>query len=78
METALQEPAQNMFIASKYLAQLKAESEFADVPAEETTPAHYQELAARCSGGPYWQTDDAQSYGRGFANNPDEGRNAPR
>lgn len=65
VETALQEPAQNMFIASEYLAQLKAESEFADVPAEEITPAQYQELAARYNGGPYWETD-AQAYGRGL------------
>lgn len=52
VETTLQDPAQNMFIASEYLAQLKAESEFADVPAEEMTPAQYQELAARYNGGP--------------------------
>jgi hypothetical protein len=78
VETPLQDPAQNIFIASEYLAQLKAESEFADVPAEEMTPAQYQELAARYNGGPYWETDDAQDYGRGFANNLDEARNALR
>ncbi|GHC59635.1 hypothetical protein RFN57_14895 [Streptomyces violaceochromogenes] len=78
VETALQDPAQNIFIASEYLAQLKAESEFAAVPAEEMTPAQYQELAARYNGGPYWETDDAQDYGRGFANNLDEARNALR
>ncbi|MFE7898471.1 hypothetical protein ACFU3E_13330 [Streptomyces sp. NPDC057424] len=42
--------------------QLKAESEF----------------AARYNGGPYWETDDAQDYGRRFANNLDEPRNALR
>ena len=47
VEQALQDPALNIFIASEYLAQLKAESEFADVPADEMTPAQYQELAAR-------------------------------
>ncbi|MFG3587889.1 hypothetical protein [Streptomyces sp. NPDC047990] len=78
VEDSLQDPAQNIFIASEYLAQLKAESEFADVPAEEMTPAQYQELAARYNGGPYWQTDDAQAYGRGFTNNLDEARNALR
>ncbi|MGW3726862.1 hypothetical protein [Streptomyces sp. NPDC000851] len=78
VEEALQDPAQNIFIASEYLAQLKAESEFADVPAEEMTPAQYQELAARYNGGPYWQTDDAQAYGRGFTNNLDDARNALR
>ncbi|MET7285420.1 hypothetical protein [Streptomyces sp. NPDC005573] len=78
VESALQDPAQNIFIASEYLAQLKAESEFADVPAEEMTSAQYQELAARYNGGPYWRTDDAQAYGRGFTNNLDEARNALR
>jgi soluble lytic murein transglycosylase-like protein len=78
VEDALQDPAQNIFIASEYLAQLKAESEFADVPAEEMTPAQYQELAARYNGGPYWQTDDAQGYGRGFMNNLNDARNALR
>lgn len=72
VEDALQDPAQNICIASEYLAQLKAESEFADVPAEEMTPAQYQELAARYNGGPYWRSDDAQAYGRGFRNNLDE------
>ncbi|MFE5024824.1 hypothetical protein ACFRAO_16170 [Streptomyces sp. NPDC056656] len=78
VEEALQDPKQNMFIASEYLAQLKAESEFADVPAEEMTPAQYQELAARYNGGPYWQSDDAQAYGRGFNNDLDDARNALR
>lgn len=78
VEESLQDPAQNIFIASEYLAQLKAESGFADVPAEEMTPEQYQELAARYNGGPYWQTDDAQAYGRGFTNNLDEARNALR
>lgn len=61
-----------------YLAQLKAESEFADVPAEEMTPAQYREPAARYNGGPYWQSDSAQAYGRGFDNNLDDARNALR
>ncbi|WP_254075987.1 hypothetical protein [Streptomyces sp. P3] len=55
-----------------------AESEFADVPAEEMTPAQYQELAARYDGGPYWRTEDAQAYGRGFANDLTDARNALR
>ncbi|MFF1258354.1 MULTISPECIES: hypothetical protein [unclassified Streptomyces] len=53
MEEALQGPGQNVFIAPVHLAQLKAESEFADVPAEEMTPAQYREPAARYNGGPY-------------------------
>ncbi|MER5758206.1 hypothetical protein [Streptomyces sp. NPDC002082] len=76
VEEALQDPGQNIFIAAGYLAQLKAESEFADVPAQEMTPAQYQELAARYNGGPYWQGEDAQAYGRGFARDLDDARGA--
>ncbi|MEV5529699.1 hypothetical protein [Streptomyces prunicolor] len=78
VQEALQDPAQNIFIASEYPAQLTAQSDFADVPAEEMAPAQHEELAARYNGGPYWQTDDAQAYGRGFMNNLDEARNALR
>ncbi|MGW1267523.1 hypothetical protein [Streptomyces sp. NPDC002491] len=42
------------------------------------TPAQYQGLAARYNGGPYWRTEDAQAYGRGFANDLNEARNALR
>ncbi|MFJ5015418.1 hypothetical protein [Streptomyces griseoluteus] len=78
VEDSLQDPAQNIFIASEYLAQLKAESEFADVPAVEMTPAQYQELAARYNGGPYWQDSQAQGYGRGFMNNLNDAKGALR
>ncbi|MEV7236423.1 hypothetical protein AB0N06_21260 [Streptomyces sp. NPDC051020] len=78
VEESLQDPGQNIFIASEYLAQLKAESEFANVPPEEMTPAQYQELAARYNGGPYWAGDDAQAYGRGFNNDLDNARDALR
>ncbi|MFC8277892.1 hypothetical protein ACFUJR_36260 [Streptomyces sp. NPDC057271] len=43
------------------MAQLKAESEFADVPPEKTTTEQRRELAARYTGGPCWQGDDAQA-----------------
>jgi hypothetical protein len=76
VEKATQDPATNVYIASEYLAQLKAESSFADVPADQMTPAQYQELAARYNGGPGWQTDDAQAYGRGFNHNIDDARQA--
>lgn len=66
VESAVKDPTQNVFIASGYLARLKAESEFADVPADRMTDAQYQELAARYNGGPYWESDDAQRYGRDF------------
>ena len=78
MEEALQDPGQNIFIASEYLAQLKAESEFAHVPPEEMTPSQYQELAARYNGGPYWAGPDAQAYGRGFNNDIENAREALR
>lgn len=78
VEESLQDPGQNIFIASGYLAQLKAESDFADVPAEEMTPAQYQELAARYNGGPYWEGDQAQAYGRGFGNHLENARDALR
>lgn len=78
VEESLQDPAQNIFIASEYLAQLKAESEFANVPAGEMTPAQYQELASRYNGGPYWKSGDAQAYGRGFMNNLNDARSALR
>lgn len=76
VEEATQDPGTNVYIASEYLAQLKAESSFADVPADQMTPAQYQELAARYNGGPGWRTDDAQAYGRGFGYNLDQARRA--
>ncbi|MGW1887829.1 hypothetical protein [Streptomyces sp. NPDC001970] len=76
VEESLQDPAQNIFIASEYLAQLKAESEFAHVPAQDMTPAQYQELAARYNGGPGWEGPQAQRYGRRFSSNLDAAREA--
>ncbi|MCX4824701.1 hypothetical protein OG883_33570 [Streptomyces sp. NBC_01142] len=76
VEKATQDPATNVYIAWEYLAQLKAESSFADVPPDQMTPAQYQELAARYNGGPGWQTNDAQAYGRGFSRNIDDARQA--
>ncbi|MFE5208973.1 hypothetical protein [Streptomyces sp. NPDC056600] len=78
VEASLQDPGQNIFIASEYLAQLKAESGFADVPPEEMTAAQKQELAARYNGGPYWQSEKAQEYGRQFTDHLDQARNAIR
>jgi Transglycosylase SLT domain len=66
VRSALNDPAQNIFIAAKYLENLKAESGFADVPADKMTPEQYQELAARYNGGPEWRSDHAQEYGRDF------------
>lgn len=63
---AVKDPAQNIYIAAEYLAQLKAESGFGNVPPEEMTEEQMQELAARYNGGPYYQSDDAQAYGRAF------------
>jgi hypothetical protein len=76
IEASLQDPGQNIFIASEYLAMLKEESGFADVPADEMTREQRQELAARYNGGPYWQDDKAQNYGRNFGRNLDDARSA--
>lgn len=76
VKEAVKDPAQNAFITSEYLGQLKAESSFADVRAEAMTPARYQELAARYSGGPYGESNDAQAYGRGFVNKLHHARQA--
>ncbi|KMS69683.1 hypothetical protein ACM01_33815 [Streptomyces viridochromogenes] len=73
---ATKDPGQNIYIASEYLAQLKAESEFADVPPERMTREQMQELAARYNGGPYYRSDDAQAYGRGFDRNFDDAKRA--
>ncbi|MGW7517815.1 hypothetical protein ACWGJ2_19730 [Streptomyces sp. NPDC054796] len=78
VEKATQDPTTNIYIASEYLAQCKAESSFADVPSHEMTDEQYQELAARYNGGPYWEGDDAQGYGRGFMLKIDEARQALR
>ncbi|MFI8423652.1 hypothetical protein [Streptomyces sp. NPDC085479] len=76
IEAALQDPGQNIFIASEYLKTLKEESGFANAPAEEMTREQRQELAARYNGRPYWQNDQTQAYGRGFDRNLDDARGA--
>ncbi|WP_455361614.1 hypothetical protein [Streptomyces sp. SYSU K21746] len=73
---AVRDPGTNIFIASEYLAQLKAESGFADVPPEQMTRAQMQELAARYNGGPYHESDAAQAYGRGFDQRVDKAKEA--
>ncbi|MFE5482541.1 hypothetical protein [Streptomyces sp. NPDC056527] len=75
---ATKDPAKNIFIASEYLAQLKAESGFADVPPEKMTREQMQELAARYNGGPYYESDDAKAYGRGFDGKLDQAKEALR
>ncbi|MFE8012428.1 hypothetical protein ACFU3O_06755 [Streptomyces antibioticus] len=73
---ALKDPAKNIFIASEYLAQLKAESGFADVPPEQMTRSQMQELAARYNGGPYYEDPHAEAYGRGFNKNVGQAKEA--
>ncbi|MFG3550309.1 hypothetical protein [Streptomyces sp. NPDC047725] len=75
---ALKDPSKNIFIASEYLAQLKAESGFADVPPEQMTREQMQELAARYNGGPYYEDPNAQGYGRGFDRRLDDAKEALR
>ncbi|MFI1735084.1 hypothetical protein ACH40E_38875 [Streptomyces acidicola] len=59
---ALEDPTQNLLIATKYMADLKAQSSFADVPPEQMTDAQKAELASRYNGGPYWQIPQARAY----------------
>ncbi|WP_372350383.1 hypothetical protein [Streptomyces sp. KL116D] len=73
---ATKDPGTNIFIASEYLAQLKAESGFADVPPEKMTREQMQELAARYNGGPYYEDPNAQAYGRGFDKKVDQAKEA--
>lgn len=73
---ATKDPGQNLYIASEYLAQVKAESEFADVPPEQMTREQMRELATRYNGGPYYRSDHAQAYGRGFDEHVDDAKRA--
>ncbi|MFD0120193.1 hypothetical protein [Streptomyces virginiae] len=59
-------------------AQLKAESGFADVPPEQMTRAQMQEIAARYNVGPYYESEAAQGYGRGFERKLDQAKEALR
>ncbi|MFJ4779889.1 hypothetical protein [Streptomyces sp. NPDC088762] len=78
VEQALQDPKENAFIAGAYLAQIKAETSFADVPADQLTEAQKREIAARYNGGPYWDLDKAQGYGDRFVNNLGQAKEAMR
>ncbi|OKK21089.1 hypothetical protein AMK16_12050 [Streptomyces sp. CB00455] len=66
VEESLQDPKQNAFIAANFLAQIKAEAGYGNIPAGELTDAQMREIAARYNGGPYWQSDKAQNYGNDF------------
>ncbi|MGR4884615.1 hypothetical protein ACIPUC_35120 [Streptomyces sp. LARHCF249] len=69
VQGALQDPKQNAFIAAGFLAQIKAETGYADVPADQLTQAQMQEIAARYNGGPYWESKKGQDYGNEFVDN---------
>ncbi|MFD5507481.1 hypothetical protein ACFWIB_06860 [Streptomyces sp. NPDC127051] len=69
VQGALQDPKQNAFIAAGFLAQIKAETGCANVPADQLTEAQMQEIAARYNGGPYWQSKKGQDYGNEFVEN---------
>lgn len=75
---AVREPRQNIFIAAAYLAHLKAGSPYADVPSERMTREQMQDLAARYNGGPFYEVDAAQAYGRAFAQHVDAAARALR
>ncbi|MFE6838415.1 hypothetical protein ACFVFI_26700 [Streptomyces sp. NPDC057705] len=66
VEESLQDHRQNAFIAAGFLAQIKSETPYADVPADQLTDAQMREIAARYNGGPYWETKKAQDYGDNF------------
>ncbi|ROQ89021.1 hypothetical protein EDE04_7419 [Streptomyces sp. 2132.2] len=75
---AIKDPAKNIFIASENPAQLEAGSGFADVPPEQMTRAQMREIAARYNGGPYYESDAAQAYGRGLDRKVDQAEEALR
>jgi hypothetical protein len=65
---AVKDPALNVFVAAGYLARMRAQSPYADVPPEGLSPDQLRDLATRYNGGPpHWRSDDAQEYGRRFA-----------
>lgn len=72
VRNALLDPATNLFIAAEHLAQLKAESEFADVPPESMTRDQMQQLAVRYNG----EGEAAERYGRSFTANLDQAKEA--
>ncbi|QPP07257.1 hypothetical protein G4Z16_13660 [Streptomyces bathyalis] len=76
LTASLKDPSQNLLISAKHMADLKAHSSFADVPAEEMTPEQYRELAARYNGGPYWESSDAQSYADEFEETREQAKQA--
>ncbi|MEY9815554.1 hypothetical protein RKD21_005811 [Streptomyces albogriseolus] len=69
---------ENLTGQQRTTVELKAESDFADLPLEEMTVEQQQELATRYNRGPYWENDQAQRYGRDFAHHLDQARNAIR
>ncbi|QES52510.1 hypothetical protein DEJ50_18855 [Streptomyces venezuelae] len=78
VQQALQDPKQNAFVAAGFLAQIKAETGLADVPADRLSPDQMQEIAARYNGGPYWESKKAQDYGDDFRDNLGKVREAMR
>ncbi|OEJ32424.1 hypothetical protein [Streptomyces subrutilus] len=78
VEQALQDPKENAFIAGAYLAQIKAETSFADVPADRLTEAQKREISARYNGGPYWDLGKAQGYGDRFVDDLGRAKEAMR
>ncbi|MGP3686764.1 hypothetical protein ACTVZO_18985 [Streptomyces sp. IBSNAI002] len=78
VEQALQDPKENAFVAGAHLAQIKAETSFADVPADRLTEAQKREIAARYNGGPYWDLGKAQGYGDRFVDDLGRAKDAMR
>jgi len=76
IHAALKDATQNIFIAAKHLADLKAMTAFATTSAEDLTIGHYRELAARYNGGPYWRGPQAQAYADDVESNLDAAKAA--
>ena len=58
------------------LKSVKDDSSAAFTVSDELAPEQYQEVAARYNGGPYWRSEAAQAYGRGYMNGLDAARAA--
>ncbi|GAA4856368.1 hypothetical protein GCM10023222_03220 [Saccharopolyspora cebuensis] len=77
--TAAENPKTNLLISAQHLADIKARTDFADVPPDQMTPEHYAEIGARYNGGPNWATNpDAQAYGQTLNENMPKANEAMR
>ncbi|MFD0490119.1 hypothetical protein ACFQ0O_27245 [Saccharopolyspora spinosporotrichia] len=81
IRAAAEDPRTNVLISAQHLADLKAQSGYADVPPEKMTDEQrkemYAEIGARYNGGPNWNTNpDAAAYGKTLVQHLPEARKA--